>query len=616
MDTDENSVDSLEKKSNNNSEVDSEVPISTNSVVDNLLKKFNQTKASPDESTGKVDDRAVDAKEESGGEDLLIEVDPTEFYQSSSNPNMLPTPIVENQNSSSAFVNDEDEYNEIIASHNARHYSADGYESYDESRMSPDAQPPDEIDSMVHSDLYRPRTVAEKRRLVDFNNLDYLVREQESKIFKQIERQKNKLDINYKMLDQMAYGDVPVKFGAWKVLTWLRTREGRYIQQYLEVDDGILKLPGSRGNHIEKLMPRQKSLVRKFKHQKFITTELRSSRCCAGGRIEKRTINCALNSESVRNFILNAEADARKLIEMQCPQDQFAKITPRPLSKKIEYINKIRNVSNDEDSCFLGDYVHYKMPEIKLQVVKGDKKPLPKTAKNFLGSILPHSSLSTEWCQFALSALKPDEEEEGATEKKDEDEEIVKEKKKRDSFEFKIPYKGDKESIVARELVKKRDFDDLSRLTEENSKMVWTFDKDSDKDDVLEQEIVSVIKDLTKSVFINLNEDLFTKYDTTASVEVPLPESPEKSKAAIKELSTSFSNPKSKSNKVLRELRKLNANVFKSSTEIGDVSFMRLIYLAMKLNILHCILGKLRSCTSDCSSWPRRARNSTYSHSH
>lgn len=581
-DSSEDEWEIVQNSNNNDSEVVADkvnTPpagiVNHKNFVDSLLKKLNPEII---QNQYLIDDELYD-KDESV-EELLVEIDPHVDFDISSNPNLLPTPKVKNQNSSSAFVNSEDEYNQIVATHNSK--PKHPYVNNDDKcMMNSNAQPPVVKHHLrIPNNVQKPRTLADKRRLVISHSSNYLRDEQETKIFKQIERHKNKQEINYKMLDQMVYGNIPVRYGPWKVLTWLRTREGRYIQQYIEIGGTKIKLPGSRGNHFNKFLPKQRFI----QCPKHTVTSIRSTRCCAGGRIDKRVVNNIVNSESVRRFIL--DGDSQKLFNLNCPDDQLLKISPRPLSKKIELINKIRQESNtsDEDSCFLGDYVKYKMPDIKLEVMKTDK-PIHKTAKKYLGSILPHSSLSEEWCEFALSALKPaesekieknDEEKDG----KEADEDSVDEEKienKRNSFEFKIPYKNDKDSIVARELVKKRDFDDFSRLSTDNSKMLWTFDKDSDKDDVTEQEIVKVIKDLTNSVFINLNEDLFNINDSINPIQPPATskDSPEKSKAAINELSNVSNN--SKSGKLLRELRKLNANVFKAGPAIDDVSLYKFI---------------------------------------
>lgn len=566
----------LKNSNNNDSEVDNVVSSSgilgdeRVNFVDSLLKKF-KSDIIQDQSTSENELSADDEVEE-----LLVEIDPLVDFDFSSNPNLLPTPRVKNPNSSSAFVNSEDEYNQIVATHTSKPRETDSNND-DKGMMNSRAQPP-----LVRQNprpptiIQRPRTLADKRRLVVSHSLNYLRDEQETKIFKQIERHKNKQEINYKMLDQMVFGNIPVRYGPWKVLTWLRTREGKYIQQYIEFGGCKIKLPGSRGNHIRKILPKQ--CHSEIARHTF--TSMRSTRCCAGGRVDKRIVNNVISSENVKRFFLNCESESHKLSNQKCADDQLVKISPRPLSKKLELINKIRKDSevSDEDSCFLGNYIKYKMPDIKLEVVKTDK-PIHKTAKKYLGSILPHSSLSEEWCEFALSALKRSES--GEVEKKDqekddnESEDSVDEEKmekKRDSFEFKIPYKNDKDSILARELVKKRDFDDFSRLNTDNSKMLWTFDKDSNKDDLEEQEVVKVIKALTTSVFINLNEDLFNANDSE-NVIIPKQSSAdsslEKSKAAVKELSN-VSNRKSV--KLLRELKKLNANVYKAETEIDDVS--------------------------------------------
>jgi hypothetical protein len=102
--------------------------------------------------------------------------------------------------------------------------------------------------------------------------------------------------------------------------------------------------------------------------------------------------------------------------------------------------------------------------------------------------------------------------------------------------------------------------------------MEWTFCKDANKDDKVEMEIVDIIKDLTNSVFINLNDNIFTKDDPHKRAQASSALSPLKTKEAMKELADTTKPTVVKNKKILLELKRLNANVFRSTAQLDDVS--------------------------------------------
>jgi hypothetical protein len=380
--------------------------------------------------------------------------------------------------------------------------------------------------------------------------------EQESRIYRQVQRRESGDQLNYQLLDMMMYQDIPINHGPWKVLTWLRTREGNYIQQYASINGTRYKLCGSRGNHIEKILPDQSNLPL----AKYQTTPLRSTRCCSAGRISKRLYQNIINSTSIRKFVTEEGNDFYKKLEVKRLDNQLVSISPRPLSKKIELINKnrLRSQSNDDDGAFLGDYSNFEMPKVLLEIQTRVRTSLDPQAKKYLKEILPHSDIDEGWSEFALSALKNDDE-------------------RKTIFNFEIPYQEGKKNILVREIMRSKEDNEQLRIppyqdSEDDFEdpMDWTFAKDVDKSDAIESEVADIIKDLTNSVFINLNDDLFTQEDTVDRREVSAV-SPIKTKQAISELST-LKRPNKQQDRVLHELRRLNANFFKSQQCVDDVS--------------------------------------------
>jgi hypothetical protein len=402
------------------------------------------------------------------------------------------------------------------------------------------------------TNIPKPRTLAEKRMLIS-TNMDFLMIEQESKIFKQIERKKKGEALNYNVIEAMMAEDIPINYGPWKALQWLRTQDGNYIQQYVNIDGVSYKLTGSRGNHREKYLPPQSNEP----YPKIKTIAARSVRCCAGGKIKKREIDQLALNENIKKFVLEEGLEPFKRLESKNILNQLCSIKPRPLSKKIEFVNQNRKLLNaNEDCMFLGQFSKFKMPEIKLEVTVQHKVPLNPVAKQYLNEILPHRDMNENWLNFALSPIKSDD---GNEEK--------------NVYEFTVPYHENKQHILVREIIKsKEDTENLKILDttdEDVDEMEWTFAKDADKNDPLEMEIVDVIKDLTNSVFINLNDDLFTVDDPDERI---VPVCPIKPKEVIEELATKKDPKKDKRSKILNELRRLNANVVKSDVTQVDVS--------------------------------------------
>lgn len=512
-------------------------------IVDSLLDKIRR-KNSDGSGSEKPSRIAQNFSEDE--DDLLVEIEPpVKLRKHGNNPHLMSTPIVSNQRSTSAFTNSEEEYNRTVAKH--KQVKRPIVEE-DKSQMGSKSEPPRMRAPNVPSNHQRPRTLAEKRLMFSNKNIDYLMVEQEDKIYKQVQRKHGSLELNYSLLDAMMLEDVPTNRGPWKVLTWLCTREGAYIQQYLTVDGTNFKLNGSRGNHTMKFLPPQSSRPL----PKLQTTDVRSTRCCLGGRIRKRVLDALVNMANIKKFVLEQSVDQYKRLETKFLDNQLVSIKPRPLSKKIEFINKNRKLLNgDEDSAFLGDYAKFEMPNIQIEVASTPRFSLDPFAKKYLREILPHRDMDENWCNFALSALAADENTE--------------------TFKFVVPYQDNKKNILVRQIIRSKEDTEMLRIPKYESgeddidEMVWTFAKDANEEDPLESEIIDIIKDLTNSVFINLNDDLFTQ-DDPCDIKVSSDASPMKSKKAIEELS-SIVKPNKLAGRVMKELKRLNANVYKSESQ-------------------------------------------------
>lgn len=521
------------------------------SFVDVLLEKM--CRKNSDSSVAEVS--KIQRLLSEDDDDLLVEVEAPVSFNKPSNPNLLPTPIV-NQRINSVFVSSEEEYQRMVAKHKEK--VSQFQQQVDSSQMGSKSLPPQMQAPELPANVSKPRTLADKRLLIsninNNNGIKFLMVEQENKMYRQVQRKKTNMEINYQMLDTMIVEDIPINRGSWKVLTWLRTREENYFQNYINIDGVDYKLNGSRGNHRMKYLKSQSSQP----YPKQQVVNVRTVRCCPGSRIRKRLIDSVITSDSMRRFVLQENVSHQKRLDTKYLDNQLVSISPRPLGKKIELINQSRKLlQNDEDSAFLGDYAKFEMPEVTLQVEVVPTVSLDPVVKKYLKEILPHRKMSEKWCEFALTAL--DSKAAGS--------------ENAGTFDFTIPYQNNKKAILVREIIRSKEDNEPLRIIYDEAEdldddMEWTFAKDVDKNDPEECEIVDIIKDLTNSVFINLNDDLFSQDDPhdrkTCSLISPI-----KSKEAIEELSTLQRN---KSNKVLKELIRLNANVYKSESCVEDVS--------------------------------------------
>lgn len=525
------------------------------SFIDSLLSKIGRRKTIEEylETPNEPPPTLSSTAKELVVEDLLDEIHAPLTFQKSTNPKMMPTPFVKNQRVGSAFVNSDEEFERTLAKHENQR-NKNQVQIFDKSKMSSRSLPPKMHAPNYPQSITKPRTLAEKRMLVN-TNVDFLMIEQETKIFKQIQKKKSGEQLNYNLIDNMMREDIPIKYGPWKALQWLCTQEGNYFQQQISIDGVFYKLSGSRGDHSEKFLPPQTARP----YPKIKTTSLRSLRCCAGGKIKKKDIDSLVSLESIRRFVLEESLEPFKRLEPRTINGQLNSIRPRPLSKKIEYLNKNRKFLNaSEDSAFLGEFSKFKMPDIKLEVNVQQKVPLNRFAKQYLYDILPAGDLNENWINFALStltmnSLRSEARGEGSEGKK---------------FEFTVPYRDERQHILVREILKSKQ--DTERLRILNSTdddvddMEWTFAADADKNDSLEMEVVDIIKDLTNSVFINLNDDLFTMEDPDNRFTTKCPID---AKPVIETTVRNASIDKSK--KVLNELRRLNANVVKTEASQG-----------------------------------------------
>lgn len=468
---------------------------SPKSIVDSLLTKFKTIiKNDPFTSDNFKKKQIINISHEDAD------------FTRPSDPNQLPTPIVKTWRDNSVFVS-ENEQDFVKSIEN----KPQNLTFRDDCLMKRKSQPPLMLQPERPMNMEKARTVAEKKALLCQNNISYRMVEQESKIFHQIQRKKDKNEINYGLLDSLVYQDVPIKKDPWRALTWLRTTEGNYIYKYIRVDDIQLKLNGSCGNHSEKFMLKQTSMP--FPRLKKVFKK--STRCCRFGNLSEKLMESICYRESIRNFILSEKNIFRKVVQKKTIDTVLLKVPPRPLSKKLDYINTLIKTSNkekDEDDYFLGEYQNFNLPNVNIEFEVTLKKAPDPVVKKYLQTILPHKDISENWINFALSPMRSNLK----------DKNIEPQSK---IFQFTIPYENHKSSLIVRQINRqKEDYDQMrmpsdrpndlkSGAQSSEDDMDWTFEKNADKSDVVEKEIVDVIKDLTNSTFINLNDDFFTKND-------------------------------------------------------------------------------------------------------
>lgn len=139
-------------------------------------------------------------------------------------PGMLPTPLVRQSKSvKSAFVSEElDIFMKENALDNKAYTTAPLKKRHDEAMMYAEAEPPSLLCPQLPSDVEKPRTVAEKRQLLEQKaDIKYLMIENESTVYRELRKRAKTGPVpNYTLIRNIQQMNIPFTRDCWRATCW------------------------------------------------------------------------------------------------------------------------------------------------------------------------------------------------------------------------------------------------------------------------------------------------------------------------------------------------------------------------------------------------------------
>lgn len=370
----------------------------------------------------------------------------------------------------------------------------------------------------------KPRTVAEKRAMLDQNPIEFRILDNESTVYYLIKKRgkEHSSSIFQNRVQMLYFQDVPVKRDVWRAMGWLSSEEGNHVDTVLTIDRDKVKLVGWRGegtvdtkpvftdwlykknNKVIKKCPRicdRTCLVPFIKNQKSIVEYLRP----------------ASAFESPPELVIEEKVEENKVVKdfkhiIEGLQLKSLPLKPGPLSAKIKQHRKLMQ----RDESQLGPLEIYPLPPYKIKVIPEMHKKQPKRICSYLKLALPDESLTTEWLKYSVSLVQAGETttNENQANKK--------------THQFVVPYQNDQKNILVRRLnsqfVHRRNesYDDQFAIP-------LTFPDrvprpQNDEDCKIRDEVETVLSEIIDSVALSYCEDSFIKDDPDLQYKFePLP---------------------------------------------------------------------------------------------
>uniref|UniRef100_A0A182SKW6 MGA conserved domain-containing protein n=1 Tax=Anopheles maculatus TaxID=74869 RepID=A0A182SKW6_9DIPT len=444
-------------------------------------------------------------------------------------PGLLPTPIVKKSQPYAPFLT----YGSCIEAQQAKGETETETRSdlfREEGLISFGSVPPRLECPQRPTDMVRPRTVAQKRILVQReNDIRYVMIDNESKIFQFLKKRSQNIDaaLDFCRMKELQDQQIPFTRSTWRALGWLRSEKGRYFFQKMTIDNRTIKLSGCRGNHrlqyVTRNMLYSSPVIASRGHRYHYVINCRCPKYPQGITINISQGNAAqrkaneTHSQSERQTL--PIDNSKYLFRGSSNNADYQSKRSYPGTKPGPLSSKCLLPVPDDDPC-LGPLEIFKMPKVELEVFPKLNRPLDGYVKPYLKMILPHDDITENWARFAVSTLTaaPGEgTEEHGTKGKDDHEER--------SFVFELPYQNDQRRMLVRRRLMachgapmNVDVERFTKLMDEKLTFRKTIDEAlarGERDQLDPDELVcaDVLSDLTDSVAISLAEDVFVKDD-------------------------------------------------------------------------------------------------------
>ncbi|XP_049538842.1 uncharacterized protein LOC125953376 [Anopheles darlingi] len=461
-------------------------------------------------------------------------------------PGLLPTPIVKKSQPYAPFlaygtcISDKEEDSRGASPSSTATIRSDLLR--ENGLLSYGSHPPRLQCPLRPSDMIRPRTVAQKRILLEhLNDVRYPMIDNESKIYRFLMMKTKNQDeqLDFERMKELQDQQIPFTRGTWRALSWLRTEKDRNNLQAVCIDGRWTNLTGCRGNHSNKLLIRKKmysGVVQSSAGRRI--HYINNCHCPAqfppGVSIDlslieppkKPAILCASKKEEVDDDERKLSIGRPKLLPDRSKEYQhyrsFPDTKPGPLSSK-----RLPPSAFEQDP-YLGPLEIFEMPTVELEVFPKIDRPLDGLVKPYLKMILPYSGITENWARFAVSTLR-------STRSGD----VLPGEDGERSFIFQVPYANDERRLLIRRRLITRpgeatvlrtsgrggfgatDLEQFEHQLEQRLTFREAIDRALEKGDPAtatpvdedEQICADVLSELTNSVAITIAEELFATDD-------------------------------------------------------------------------------------------------------
>ncbi|KAH8301762.1 hypothetical protein KR059_011144 [Drosophila kikkawai] len=500
--------------------------------------------------------------EDDGSEDFVG------FDESVHQPGMLLTPLVPQNcktlDRNSAFVSD------TLDAYMREHYSNDsGQEEKDkllepmghDGQVTSHSMPPPMDMPAVPEALQRLRTVAERRQYLQrCKNQKMAIINNEANIYRELQRKQRQRKVKIGAMQALQAPDSQMPFTrqGWQAASYVATENSKYYYQVMQVDGAMVRLPGARGNNLQREKnPYLSHLTRR---------ELASLKCsdqCMDARIQEELTVIPTEAALPRNpKILN-----------QFPLPAIFR--PCPLSKK-----PLQRPLDDDTAALLlagGSMAVVSMPNVQLDVMPEVGRPLDEIAKRYLQHILPHHDITREWAEFSVSTLQ-----QPPVCMKDAEEQASQTPAgRRKSFTFVIPYLNDRNHILVRRVVDRSEELDASfnEIPEKLQEFTFRSKLPLEPDSEL-LACADMINDMINTVAISCSENSFISEDPDAATESSNRErsselgltKDEGGKESEKLAGGKTKRLPNKQKRLANELRRLNATIIDAAARNADAN--------------------------------------------
>lgn len=434
---------------------------------------------------------------------------------------LLPTPKVMSSNDQAAFVS---EYLDMFMKENSLEKSTD-YMSFapkrrkpDEALMTIDALPPNLSVPERPMDMQRPRTLAEKRMILQQqNDISILIIENESTVYHELKKRvRQGSEYDNTLMRSIQDAQIPFTRDCWRATCWISTPNNRFFYRTILLDGQEIKLTGSRGDNSVKVsfeINTDEKKPIKFRPSKSLLAEC-SKKCLPIEGIRINNMETILNETKVKpEDTLHPKEKFGLLKRAKLCMFSREYLTPGPKCKKVNCKSN-RKTSFDLE---YGPLELVQLPIVQLEVWPQVGLPLSDNIKPLLKTIPVNSNVITsDWAKFAVSVVRenPKQVKQRRKYKKPEAEQPL-------SITFNIPYENHEKMILIRRrrrssiTFSKSDtaHEKIESFYENDVNKQLTFGKDVDPDDTISVECANILTNMIESVAITVNDSNFVKQD-------------------------------------------------------------------------------------------------------